>query len=215
MQSEDLFWAQIFNIPKFSKVDNKVLATLIEVHSENAYNVWKKSGLKHYPTALRSLRKLQKGGFVTATRTVGMRITRQYELTLVGAVLCHLLKKDKKSLYTILMENSHKFRDLVNYKFRDMDTIAGHAISLFMHFSLSGREDLKRITLDQLIKDEFDDRINNDLMDIHAHDSKTDLMEIVKIPWIRELTLHILNTNINWANDMLKEWKDLKKSLIV
>lgn len=215
MQSKDHFWAQIFNVPRFSKVDNKVLATLIEVHSENAYNVWKKSGLKHYPTVLRSLRKLQKGGFVTATRTVGMRSTRQYELTLVGAISCHLLKKDKKLLYTILMENSRKFRDLVNYKFRDVDTIAGHAINVFMHFALSGREDLKRTTLDQLIKDEFDDKINEDLMDIHAHDSKTDLMEIVKIPWIRELTVHILNTQINWANDMLKEWKDLKKSFTV
>lgn len=215
VHSKDLFWEHIFSVPEFSKVDTKVLATLIEVHSGNAYNVWKKSGLKHYPTVLRSLKKLRKRGFVTATRTVGMRSTRHYKLTLVGTISYHLLKKDKKTLYNILIENSPKFRDLVNYKFRDIDAIASYAISWFMNFSLSGREDLKRATLDERVESPFDDRINNDLMSINDRDSKNDLIEIAKIPWIGDLTLRILDTNINWANDLLEKWKDLKKSLTV
>ena len=90
MPSKDELWEYIFRIPEFSQVDNKVLATLVEVRSENAYNIWKKSELKHYPTVLRSLRKLQKRGFVRARRIVGIRSTRQYELTLLGAISCHL-----------------------------------------------------------------------------------------------------------------------------
>jgi len=215
MPSSDDFWEYLFHIPEFSKVDNKILVMLIEVRGDNAYSIWKKSGLKHYPTVLRSLKKLQRGGFVRAKRTVGMRSTKQYELTLLGTISVHLLRKDKKSLHAILAENSLRFRDLVTHKFKDIDSVAGHTINTFMNFLLSRREDLQRITLDQVIEDEFNDRISQDLMDIHDRDSKSDLLEIVKIPWIRKLALQILDTEIDWASDMLKEWTDLKEFLTV
>jgi DNA-binding PadR family transcriptional regulator len=54
----------------------------------NAYVVWKASGLKHYPTVLKALKKLEKAQFVEVS-TKGRRGEKQFVPTMIGVMILH------------------------------------------------------------------------------------------------------------------------------
>lgn len=205
------FWKQITTAPKLGMIDNEVLATLLLAkHGENAYAIWKKSKVKHYPTALRSLKKLQKRGFVTTTRIAGVRNTNIYELTLLGEISSHVLRKDKQLLLSTLAENSAKFRELESYKLENIDDIASYITHIYLLFSLSDREDLRGRPIEQFVEDYIEDKVDEDLLNIGNSESKADLMKITKVPWIKDLTITRLSSQIDYTSNLLKEYRQLK-----
>lgn len=58
MPMDAKWWEILQFLP--NKTEAKVLGTLTRIERGNAYQIWKYSGLKHYPTVLRTLKKLEK-----------------------------------------------------------------------------------------------------------------------------------------------------------
>jgi DNA-binding PadR family transcriptional regulator len=211
---QDEFWKQITTAPKLGMTDNEVLATLLLAkHGENAYNIWKESKVKHYPTVLRSLKKLQKRGFVTTTRIAGVRNTNIYELTLLGEISSHVLRKDKQLLFSTLAKNSAKFRELESFKLENIDDVTSFITHIYLLFSLSDREDLRERSIEQFVEDHIEDQINDDLCNIDNSESKAYLLKTSEVPWIRELIIARLSWQIDYTSNLLKEYRQLKDFL--
>jgi len=100
-------------IPKYirlSKTEAKILDTIVATKSGNAYGLWKTSGLKHYPTVLRTLKKLEGKRLVQALSESGTRGERIYSPTLVGILVSYVLHAEEKKLVEIVAKDSSLFR---------------------------------------------------------------------------------------------------------
>jgi len=209
---EDELWMDLSR-PDLNNTECKILETLAEIGSGNAYHIWKKSELKHYPTILRSLKTLEKKEIVTTTETAGIRSKRQYKLTLLGETFYCLRTRNKKRLYAMFSENSIIFRDIVSRKF-DADEVA-HDTIRWVLLQSEFPDKYPQLKLDQIVHDWFDERLKEDLRCVEFADSENDFLRIAKIPWVKKLALQELNTEINYVNSLLKKYDDLKKSLSV
>jgi hypothetical protein len=196
-------------IPKYirlSKTEAKILNTIAVVKRGNAYGLWKTSGLKHYPTVLRTLKKLEKKRLVQALSESGTRGERIYVPTLVGTLVSYVFNGEKKKIVKMVEENSSLFREL--YKMdRDEDwafVVAEDIISDFY------RKKEPR-SFDEAIEDRLQGLIVDNMVDF-VHNKIEKGMEWIlkfsKIKWIRELAIREIEgerTRLRQATNSLDE----------
>lgn len=191
-----------------SKVDRKTLNVLTSMKVGNAYSVWKESRLKHYPTVLRSLKKLKEKGCAKVTAK-GMRGDNQYSPTLLGTLVPLILEGKQRELREIIAENSSKFKDLVRANAMDINDLMFQIVQVMLWHQRRGR----KASIDQILEDEIDDRLAEDILLI-LEGSKDALVKITKVPWVREIAVMKIERQLDWNRKQTDELKRIKESLI-
>ncbi len=177
-------------IPKYirlSKTEAKILDTVITEKSGNAYVLWKRSGLKHYPTVLRTLKKLEGKRLVQVLSESGTRGERIYAPTLVGTLVSYVFNGEKKKIVKMVEKNSSLFREL--YKVDKEDYWAFRAVEDVI---LDVYRKEKPRSFDEAIVGRVQGLIVDMIVEgVHNKNEKATewIIKSSKIKWISELTI--------------------------
>lgn len=197
-----------------SFIEFKVLSSLIELNKANTYNIWKNSKLKHYPTVLRTLKKLEAKGVVKASKERGERGERFFAPTLLGTLVPALIGKDRKKLVDTMSEKSSKFKDLVESKIEE-DFLYSWAIDTIRHLSMDSEKKMPE-NLNKILEYEVYDDLGGWTIDVtNCRDNEKELSELMcklrnfaSCKWVKNLVLIHLN---NWLNNAKKDQENLEK----
>lgn len=200
---------------KLSKTEDRILTTLITMKMGNAYNSWKASGLKHYPTVLRTLKKLKQKRLVQIMSENGIRREKVYAPTLFGTLLHYALQDEKTRLTEIISQNSILFRELAESSKMDDSLYYAYAILLEIVSDVAGG---KSRTIDDILKEYFDFIIINELMNIVYDRNRQHWNEIIKlskVEWIKDLAIGDIEHELEWCRKFAQKLKQLKETLTV
>lgn len=195
---------------RLSKNEVKILATMTTIKSGNAYNAWKASGLKHYPTVLRTLRKLEEKGLVEVLSENGIRGERIYAQTLFGKLLHYALRDERAKLTEIISQNSTRFQGLLESKTID-DTWA-YRIVVYMAVDVISNRSRK---IDDILKEAFSEIVTGEVMNI-VYDKKhwNEIIRLTKDEWIKELTIERIEIELEWSKRFIQKLRQLKETLM-
>lgn len=200
--------------PKYiglSKTEAKILDTLIRVKSGNAYVLWKASGLKHYPTVLRTLKKLTEKRLVQILSESGTRGETVYAPIPVGMLVSYVLNGKEKKIVEMVAKNSRLFREL--YKIEKDDYWAFVAVGDIMIDVYAKREPR---SFDEVVKHVVENEIVDCVTDgvfnrnIEAMDW---LLKLPKVKWVREIAIDWIKSERKRVRQMMNDLDDLIKEL--
>ena len=201
------------NLP-LSKTDRKVLKTLIKIKSANAYATWKASGLKHYPTVLRSLKKLEANGCVEVSKVKGMRGEKQYVPTLPSILIFLALEENLPRIREIITNNSLKFRELVKANVANGDYWTVKIVAE-VFWDLRAKRKARK-SFDEILEEEMHDDIDGYFMNIQTESGEYTI-EIVEraraVEWVREIAVKVLERQIDWWEKQVKALKKTKEMI--
>jgi hypothetical protein len=172
-------WWDILNLQP-SKAESKILETLARIERGNAYQVWKKSGLKHYPTVLRTLKKLEKKRLVNTMGTSGVRGEKTYSSTLVGVLISLIFSDNEKKVVEIALKESSLFREL--YKAEKDDSWAFTSADRFI---FSAQKDECPLSFDEAVRGTVDGFVFDKVMDAFWNRDQESLDWLIKMLRVR------------------------------
>ena len=193
---------------KLSKTEDKILKTLLNMKSGNAYGIWKTSKLKHYPTVLRILKKLTDRGYTKVLDSEGPRSEKTYFPTLIGQLVLHTSRGNQQKIIDILLEESRIFRELYEV---DDNVYFPFAIIHGILMSVHAKKEPRNI--DELIRDKVEDNIYDALLNLHDEAVQNDLLKIASASWVKPLMVRAIDDEVERHNRVLRDLKDLRKDL--
>lgn len=198
------------NLP-LSEIDRRVLKTLIEIKSGNAYVIWKASHLKHYPTVLRSLKKLDANGCVEVSKVKGTRGEKQYGSTLPGILISLALEENLPKIREIIANNSSKFRELLNANVANVD---GWAVKIVesIFWKIRKKREAKE-SIDEILEEIMYDNIDGWFINIQTEprDAINEIIERARaVEWIRQIAVAIMERQIDWWEKQVEALKKTK-----
>lgn len=200
--------------PKYvglSKTEAKILRTMITVKRGNAYGLWKASGLKHYPTVLRSVKKLKEKRLVQILSENGARGERVFAPTLVGTLVSYIFNGEEKKIVEIVAENSSLFREL--YKI-DKDDYWAFAVVQDIIVDVYRKEEPR--SFDEAVKDKVEGAIVDNVTDgVFNRDTRSMdwILKLPKVKWVREIAIEWIESERQRTKQMMNDLDELKKRL--
>ena len=198
-------------IPRYirlSKTEAKILDTIVTTKSGNAYGLWKTSGLKHYPTVLRTLKKLEEKRLVQVLSESGTRGERIYAQTLIGILVSHIFNNEKKKIVEMVAENSSLFREF--YKIEKDDAWA-FFVAQDIILDVYRKEEPR--SFDKAIFDRVDGSLVDCIINPLDEDNVEWIMKLSKVKWIKQLAIERIKDEINRIKMNVKELRKLKGTL--
>lgn len=198
-------------LPKYirlSKTEAKILDTIITVKSGNAYSLWKASGLKHYPTVLRTLKKLEEKRLVQKLSESGTRGERMYTPTLLGTLVSHIFNGEKKKIIKIVAENSSLFRELS--KIEDVDYYAFRAVQEIV---LDAYRKTAPRGIDESFKNCIEWALRDTIVNPFDEGNPEWIMKVSKVKRVRQLAIRLIEEEIDWCKREIEELSKLKERL--
>lgn len=202
---------------KLTSAELTILGTLDSMERANAYAIWQKSGLKHYPTVLRALKKLQLKGQIDVMEVGKSRGNRLFALSLKGNIVL-ASEEGVERVMQILSAKSLRLKSLTESSSVDCKEIVSYISYELIKDILI--EKPKKINIDAMVEDEVYGFFQSVLVEMtnyrmpsyekNLQKSIEDIKRWAKIGWLREFILDI-------SKDLLKsaEWqRDLFSQLI-
>ena len=208
MSFEEILGGIVRQYIRLSKTEAKVLDTLIAMKSGNAYSLWKKSGLKHYPTVLRTLKKLEEKSLAQALRERGARGERICVPTSIGTIVSYIFNEEEKKIVKMVAKNSSLFRELS--KINKGDDLALFAVQDIV-FDVYRKKEPRSIN--EAIKERLEEDLNDHLLNILDERSLEWIIKVSKVKSIRELVVKEIEHQIDWGEKQVEALKRLKKTL--
>jgi DNA-binding PadR family transcriptional regulator len=175
--------------------------------SGNAYSLWKQSTLKHYPTVLRTLKKLKEKNFVEILSKDGVRGETIYGVTVQGSFVFYIVRNEEQELLGFLSSNSRLFHEL--YEVNPDKTLI---YEIIRGFPWSGKSE--KVSIDKVVKEEMesyvDDRISNILNEPEA---RTELRMMSRVGWIKSLIIEETQRLMDSWKRELEAFTKLKKEM--
>jgi len=200
-----------YNVPT-SQTERKILKTLTKIRGGNAYAIWKASGLKHYPTVLRTLRKLEEKGCIEVS-VQGIRKQKQHFVTPLGTIVSLASEKNLLKIREFIEDNSSKFRELKKGSAEDADDLLFNVVQ---SMSFRGRsKKLPKKSIDEIVEDEISEHLANTFLSIQEKDSMDTITRITKVPWVRQLVLKEIEGYLDWSKKQVEELEKLKANLML
>ncbi len=195
-------------------IEFKVLNSSIELNKANTYNIWKNSKLKHYPTVLRSLKKLQVKGLVKALKESGERGERFFAPTLLGTLVPALVDQNQKRLIDAMSDKSSKFKELVDNRIKE-DYLYLWAIDTIRHLSTDSERKTPE-NFNKVLENEVYDELGGIIADLlNYRDDEQKMFELIKflrnlanVKWVKNLILIQLN---DWLSNAKKDQGHLER----
>jgi len=188
----------------FSRTEAKILDTIVKEKSGNAYSLWKASGLKHYPTVLRALKKLEEKRLVQVLSEKGMRGERTYTPTLVGTLITYKVKGEEKKIVEMVEKNSSLFREL--YK---IDKDDNWALRVFSEIMMDFYRKIEPRSFDAIIRKEVESWLDDYFLNRLGEDPEW-ITKLSKVKWIRPLALKLIEDEIDWLKTNIEELNKLQ-----
>lgn len=207
MPFKDILGNMIPQYVKLSKTEAKILNTLITIKSGNAYGLWKASGLKHYPTVLRTVKKLEEKRLAQVVNENGTRGERIYSPTLVGELVLNIFNRDAKKIVTMVAENSSLFREL--QKIEKDDDWAFYAIQDII---LDVYRKEKPRGIDEAIKSRVEEGIIDCVINIDEEEMEW-ILKFSKVRWIRERAIREITSERTRLRQLMHGLEELAKKL--
>jgi DNA-binding MarR family transcriptional regulator len=195
---------------KLSERETKILETIIEMENGNVYNIWKASGLKHYPTVLRVVKKLEQKKMVEMLSGNGERGEKIYSPTLLGSLTHFSLKEDAAKLVEIVSRKSQSFDDMVKANVLDDPLIWVASLARGIMYDLRDRSEL---SIDDILEMSLDQSISDALFEIETRDHKSKLIRFAKLDWLRDIILETMDGQIRDDTEHIKKLQAFKKTL--
>lgn len=199
-------------IPRYirlTKTEAKVLDTLITIRSGNAYGLWKASGLKHYPTVLRALKKIEEKRLVKVLSERGTRGEKTYGPTLVGTLVFYIFNGEEKKILKIVEENSSLFRELSRIEKADdwvFRTVQNIILDVY-------REVKEPRSIDQAIQDRVELTLMDCILNIDNKDRVEEIMKLSKVKRIRYLAIRMMKNERSDSRRRIEELEKLERKL--
>jgi len=195
---------------RLSKIEAKILDNLVNTKSGNAYVLWKKSGLKHYPTVLRTLKKLQEKNLVEVLKESGLRGERIYAPTLRGTLVSYLFRSEEKKILEMVAKHSSLYREL--YKV-DKDPTWAFLVAREVILAQKMRT---RFSFDEAVKDRVESAIIDSVTDevFNRVKGETDwIVELSKVKWVRDLAMRWIETERARVREAMTDLDKLERRL--
>jgi len=201
------------NLP-LSEIDSKVWKTLIEINGGNAYATWKASHLKHYPTVLRSLKKLEAYGCVEVSKVKGMRGEKQYKPTLLSILISLALEENLPKIREIIINNSSKFRELSKANVANTDDWAVKIVN-DMFWDMRAKRKVSK-SFDEILEEKMREDIDGWFLNIQ-HDQGDGIDEIVEraraVEWVKKIAVEVIEIQVDWWEKQIEELKKTKEKI--
>lgn len=197
-------------VPKYirlSKTEAKVLDTLITMKSGNAYSSWKTSGLKHYPTVLRALKKLEKKSLVKILSKSGARGERIYAPTIAGTFISYIFDREEKKIVKMVAENSSLFRKLSEIE--KNDDLAFYAVRDIL-WNVYRKE--KLVGINEAVETRVGEEITGWVMQLDEHAQEW-ILKRSKIKWVRERAIREVESYRIWLRQQMRDVEEFNKKL--
>jgi len=167
------------------------------IKSGSAYSLWKTSKLKHYPTVLRTLRKLDEKKFVEILSKDGLHGETTYVSTIRGSIIFHVLRNEEQELFAFISSISQLFRELL-----EVEPSKTWIYSIIRGFF--GSEKSEKLSIDELLKEIVGDLIGDCVTDIRDDpETRKELRKLSRIGWIRSLIIKETQYAIDaWKRDL-------------
>lgn len=202
-----------------SQAELDVLKAVIRIGGANTYDIWKESGLKHYPTVLRNLKRLQLKGFLKVAHLKTGRVRNIYEPSSLGTLVPTMIDQDPERLLIQISKQSTKFADLLKLKIEN-DTKYHLGTQIFREL-VKKRNTKDYEDIDKLLKDLIEDYVGEVTVDIdnERHDEKklSEILELLKelttLQWIKEIVISFLDDMSADAKEDLRNYQRFRKWL--
>ena len=193
---------------RLSDTEVNVLRTLIQLKRGNAYRVWKTSGLKHYPTVLRTLKKLEEKRLVEELSESGVRGERIYTPTITGTLVSHVFGGEEKKILKLVEENSRLFREL-----RRIDKEGYWAFVAVKRIIFDVYSDRKLRSFDEVIRERIEQGLTDCALNPLEEGNPEWITEVSQVKWIRQLALKVIEREMDWFEMNTEELRKLKETL--
>jgi len=190
-----------------SKIEAKILDTIITEKSGNAYGLWKRSGLKHYPTVLRTLKKLEEKRLTKVLRESGVRGERIYAPTVVGTLVFHIFNREEKKIVKIVAKNSGLFREL--YKIDKDDDRAFFAVQDII---LDVYRRKKPRGIGEAVEERVGEEIFGRILNIDERETEW-ILKFSKVKWVRERAIREIESERTRLRQRMNDLEELAKKL--
>lgn len=204
----DLLWNTPSQYHKFTATEVKILETVIGMKNGNAYAIWKTSGLKHYPTVLRVLKKLYEKRLIRTLGQKGSRDETIYVSSLAATLLLYIIKNETKKLHQEIADNSGLFRELVAVENSD-----AWSFSVAREIIKSAVTAEKQGDIDDIVRDKVEELLDESLLNISYGDYEQRIMKLAKVKAFRRLILEAAKRQIAENEQHINEMKKLQKRL--
>jgi hypothetical protein len=174
------------------------METLMAIKSGNAYSLWKKSKLKHYPTVLRTLRKLYEKNFVEVLSENGLHGETTYIPTTRGSFIFYILRNEEQELLTFISSNSRLFHEL--YELKTDKTWIYQIVLREFFWSEKG----EKVSIDELVKKIVESYVSDCILNIRDEpEARKELRMLSRVGWIKSLIIEETQRAIDsWKRDL-------------
>lgn len=191
---------------KLSKTESKIMETLMRTKNGNAYGLWKASKLKHYPTVLRTLRKLDEKNLVEILSKDGVRRETTYAPTVQGSFIFYILRNEEEELLDFLMENSRLFKE-----FHEVQKDRNWMYSIVRESFWVERR-VKKTSIDALLRSVVELNVGDYLSNLcFDQKARKELKEFWKVSWIKPIIIESIEHEIDLDKRELKDLTQLKR----
>jgi hypothetical protein len=185
------------------------METLVAIRSGNAYSVWKKSKLKHYPTVLRTLRKLHEKNLVEILSKDGLHGETTYIPTLQGSFIFYIFRNEEHELLKFISSNSRLFKELHGIQ---PDELWIYAI--IREFCWS--EKREKISIDELVRKIIEQDVGDSILNVsNDPEALKNLRMLSRVGWIKSLIIKRTKSEIDYAKrnlgTLIKFEKEMEK----
>lgn len=202
-------WWEIIHL-KPSKAEEQVLATIVQVGRGNTYQIWKSSGLKHYPTVLRVLKKLEEKRLVEATEQSGMRGEKIYSSTVGGVLVHHIFSPNENEILEIVARESSLFQEL-----RKMEESEYHAFSAAKIIILDQLKG-KSTSFDEAIRESVEENISDEFLNAALNIDRKIIPLFVKksrVGWVKDVIIQTIEEERSRTKAELKFLDDVENKI--
>lgn len=190
---------------KLSKTESKIMETLVMTKSGNAYGLWKASKLKHYPTVLRTLRKLAGKNLAEILSKDGVRRETTYAPTIQGSFVFYILRNEEEELFDFFIKNSRLFKEFHEVQ---KDKIWMYPV-IREAFWGEGR---KKTSIDELVRSIVKMSVGDYLCNICFDEkARKELREFWKVSWIKPIIIESIEHETDVDKRELKALTELKR----
>jgi len=177
------WWETVQFLP--SKAEAKILGTLARIERGNAYQIWKNSGLKHYPTVLRTLKKLEKKRLVRALDVKSTRGGKAFSSTVQGTLVFYISSGVERKIVELAMRESSLLRELYKTE-KDDDLVFAAAREVILESCKEGRPYSFDNAIQHTIMWSIIDNLNDGIWN-RIPEGLEWLTKMSNIGWIRDL----------------------------
>ena len=207
---------------KVSDSEAKCLEILSNNDMINAYEIWKLSDYKHYPTILRAIKKLKNKGFVDESVQEVFKNATYYTINLGGELFYYFISENYDNAFNLLKKDSEKFKIFYD----EFCAVIGGTYTLFNIFERIILLTIKneKCNIEQEIEKLAEGIIAgylNDLVNALVYDEITyenDILQsIVKISkkykWIYDLNMKGIESSQDWSRNMYEAYTKIRSMI--